>query len=440
MQQHSWSFWATFSVKLIQMCVPFLPNQFCFSSDMAQFLSSSPKWLPTVVSYIQNLVISRPNAKARAAYTNAAAELLQAYPDQAPGLLFKDKRGEEKPLGYMFVNLLLIDIRSSAPSLLQQLNTPEYPQISRRLASAFDIISVFIGFLVRSLEDESLETMVMAPDSLLKLRKGISETMSVTIEYLRDRWDASVAGAMGLHPDARSGTSNTVSGSHFTLAWDSMKNNAEEDPFIQSAARVLALWLREDDNEMLRKEATGLTDMFLDLYRSRETHILDFRLPVLVAFEALMSLHKGRTIFFEQGGWSILAKDLGDILREAPSTSSDMGPARGQEIVRVLLAALENADNANTTDEQMDLITTVAGYHLDGQKQSQTLKEFEVAVMMLCCTVLAGAAPAVLKQYAHSVSALRGLATQLQGVVASDEGLRDDIADVLTTLSEVTLR
>lgn len=404
----------------------------------SQILPANPKWLTTAVSYIQNLVVSRPNANARAAYTNAAASLLQSYPDQAPKLLFTDKRTEEKPFGYLFVNLLLIDIRSSAPSLLQQLNQPEYAHTSRRLASAFDTISIFVGFLVRSLEDESLETMVMAPDSLLKLRKGISETMSVTVEYLRDRWDASVAGAIGLHPDARTGTAETFAGSHFTLAWDSMKDNADEDPLIQSAVRALALWLREDDNEMLRKEATGLTDMFLDLYQSSESHKLDFRSPVLVAFEALMSLRKGRTIFLEQGGWAILTRDLSAILREETTSNNETEASRGIEIVRVLLSALENSDTANTTDEQLDFITTVAAWSYDTKEQPHIVKEFEVGVMMLCCTILAGAAPGVRKRYVHSIHALRGIATALQQAVAPDRGLASDMAEVLTTLNEVT--
>ncbi|KAK0385817.1 hypothetical protein NLU13_6994 [Sarocladium strictum] len=409
-----------------------------FRQAAPDILPSNPKWLSSAVSYIQNLVVSRPNAKARAAYTNAAAALLQSYPDQVPKLLFTDDRTEEKPFGYLFVNLLLIDIRSSAPTLLQQLNQPEYAQLSRRLASSFDTISIFVGFLVRSLDDESLETMVMAPDSLLKLRKGISETMSVTVEYLRDRWDASVAGAMGLHPDARTGTAETFAGSHFTLAWDSMKDNADEDPLIQSAVRALALWLREDDNDMLRKEATGLTDMFLDLYRSHESHKLDFRSPVLVAFEALMSLNKGRTLFLQQGGWAVLAKDLGAILQAATTGNNEAEAGRGLEIVRVLLAALENADTANTTDEQLDLITTVSAWSYEKKEQPPIVKEFEVAVMMLCCTILAGAAPGVRKRYVHSIHALRGIAIELRQMVTYDQVLVEDMVDVLSTLKTLT--
>lgn len=85
----------------------------------------------------------------------------------------------------------------------------------------------------------------MSPDSLLKLRKSISETMLVAIEYLRDRWDASVAGTMGLHPNARVGTAETATGSRRTLTWDSIATSADDDPLILSAVRALALWLRE---------------------------------------------------------------------------------------------------------------------------------------------------------------------------------------------------
>jgi hypothetical protein len=257
--------------------------------------------------------------------------------------------------------------------------------------------------------------------------------MSVTVEYLRDRWDASVAGAMGLHPDARSGTADTFAGTHFTLAWDSMKDNADEDPLIQSAIRALALWLREDDNDMLRKEATGLTDMFLDLYQSSATHKLDFRSPILVAFEALMTLNKGRRIFLEQEGWLVLAKDLSNILKNT-SSNNDAEVARGIEVVRILLSVVENAETKNITDQQLDLITIVAGCNFDTQSQSQTLQEFEVAVLMLCCTLLSEAPQAVRKRFVHSISALRGITTELRPRLANQE-LVEDVSEVMTTLN-----
>ncbi|KAL7798637.1 Neurochondrin domain-containing protein [Trichoderma afarasin] len=403
----------------------------------SEIIPPNPKWLNSVINFIRNLVSSRPNSAARSAYTNAAASLLRVYPKEASELIFKPEKGDENPFSYLFVNLLLIDIRSSAPVLLEHLNKPEYPNTSRRLASAFDIICIFIGHLVRSLEDESLETLIMSPDNLLKLRKGISETMSVTIEYLRDRWDATFAGAMGLHPEARSGKSETSMGSRFTLTWDSLEDIADEDPFILSAVRALAIWLREDENDMLRKEATGLTDMFMDLYRGSATEKLDFRSPILVALEGLVTFDKGRNILLQNDGWKTLSKDLVEILQHDASAISDDETSRGIEIVRVLLQISEQS--SDTAEEWMNLITAVAAWDVFRERQANPLVlELQVAALQLCCALLIKANIVMRKRYTHSISALAGIATQLGGGVPKDSFLREDIDDVLNVLGELS--
>ncbi|KAH6604275.1 hypothetical protein Trco_007721 [Trichoderma cornu-damae] len=404
----------------------------------SEVIPSDPKWLNAVIGFIRNLVTSRPNSAARSAYTNAAASLLRVYPKEASGLMFKAEKNDEKPFCYLFVNLLLVDIRSSAPLLLEQLNKPEYPNTSRRLASAFDIICLFIGHLVRSLEDESLETLIMSPGNLLKLRKGISETMSVTVEYLRDRWDATFAGAMGLHPDARSGKVETWMGSRLALTWDSLENMADEDPFVLSAVRALALWLREDEDDMLRREATGLADMLMDLYRGSSAEKLDFRSPALVALEALVTFEKGRHILLQHDGWNILSRDLcGILLQHDASSIGEDETARGMDIVRVLLPIAEQS--SGTAEEWMSLITAVAAWDVSRREQSPPpVLELQVAAMQLCCAVLVRAGPGTRKRYAHSVGALAGIATQLGRRIPRDGFLReamDDVQDVLGGLS-----
>lgn len=387
------------------------------------------------MGYIQNLVISRPTPEARSAYTNAAAAILQAYPSVAPELLFSKKEvKDEKPFGYLLVNLLLIDIRSSAPMLLEQLNQPEYAKTSRRLASALDVICIFIGYLVRSLEDESMDSLMMPPDSLLKLRKGISETMSLTIEYLRDRWDASVAGAMGLHPDARTGTTDVSMGSRYALAWDSLKNNADDDPLILSAVRTSALWLREDENDSLKKEATGLTDMFMDLYESSSSEKLDFRSPILVALEALVTLDQGREILLNHNGWQTLSQDLTNILQQSPRLGRESEAARGIDIIRVLLALVEQ-ENGGTVETWMNLITTVAAWDYPELEQSPLVQEFQVAVLQLCCTLLARASVGMRRRYMHSVSAIRGIASRLNATIGPKNSLREAMEDVNDTMT-----
>lgn len=278
--------------------------------------------------------------------------------------------------------------------------------------------------------------MVMQADSLLKLRKGISETMSVTVEYLRDRWDASVAGAMGLHPEARVGAAETSMGSRHTLAWDSMKNNADEDPFTLSALRALSLWLREDENDTLRKEATGLIDMLLDLYRSSSVEELDFRPAVLVALEPLVMIDEGRELLMKHEGWKVLSHDLTIILQEHSRLARDDETSRGIDTVRVLLLIVEQ-ERTGTSEEWMNLITTVAAWDLPEQSISPLLREFEVAVLQLCSAVLVSANLGLRKRYTHSISAIAGLASRLEKSIDRNDPLREQMNDVLGALTSV---
>ncbi|KAJ4313505.1 hypothetical protein N0V84_009382 [Fusarium piperis] len=424
------SFTGTDAVTLLEFLGYFLRNA------NHSILPRQPKWLKSVVNYIQNLVTSRPTPEARSAYTNAAASILQTYPIQGPKMLFTDAKKDDKAFSYLLINLLLIDIRSSAPTLLEQLNTPEYPKVSRRLTSAFDIISIFVGYLVQCLEDDSLETFIMTPDNLLKLRKGISETMSVTAEYLRDRWDASIAGAMGLHPDARAGTTETATGTHHTLAWDSIKDNADEDMFILSAVRALALWLREDDNDSLRKETTGLMDMFMDLYQSSSQEKLDFRSPILVALEGVTTMVKGRDSLLANDGWRILTSDLNSILQHGSRTCTEEDASRATDIVRILLPIVEQ-ETRGIPEAWMDLITAVAAWDVSDAEQpspSPVVQEAQVAALQLCCAVLVAANSGMRKRYQYSIAAINGIAAQLGGHVGPDSPVREMLDDVLATL------
>jgi hypothetical protein len=349
-------------------------------------------------------------------------------------LLFTDKSKGDKPFAYLFINLLLIDIRSSLPMLLQQLNSPQYSKLSQRLASSFDIISIFIGYLVQCLEDETMETFIMPPDSLLKIRQSISDAMSVTAEYLRDRWDASFAGAMGLHPDARIGAAETSFGSRQTLAWDAMTNDADSDPLNLSALQALAIWLREDDNEGLKEEATGLTDMMMDLYKSSPTGKLDFRSPVLVALEGLVTVDQGRDILLSNGGWRTLSSDLTAVLQEPPRVSPAADISRGLDIVRVLLAVVE-LETAETPEEWMGLITTVAGWDVPEGEQSANVRELHVAVLTLCSAILTNASQSMRRRYTHSMSAISGIVQHLTKTPDLDKHQQASLDEVRQTLN-----
>lgn len=406
-----------------------------------EWLPQNPVWLKTITVFIRNRVTSKPTAAGRAAYTNLAATLLQIYPAAASRLLFTDEGKSEKPFPYLLVNLILVDLRSSFPNLLGQLNDPKYESISKRIASAFDVVSAFIGFLVRFLEDESLEnaiSLMMAPEFLFKLRQSISETLSLAIEYLRDRWDGAEAGAMGLHPDARLGAANTSQGSHFTLSWDSKIDRANQDPLILAAVRTLALWLREDENDMLRKEATGLTDMFMDLYKSSADAgaRLDFRRPVLVALEGTTVVEEGVAALLDHNGWEILTKDLLMILRSTSSASNEEDAGRGIEIVRVLIPTVEG-ESPSSREAWMAVVTAVAGWDVPDAEQPPVVYEFQVAVLQLVAALMVNTHAGMRRRYVHSISAVLGIVEQLMGKIIEvhDESLEDSLRDVEITLS-----
>lgn len=383
--------------------------------------------------------MSKPTATSRAAYTNLSASLLQIYPAESSKLLFSDEAKSDKPFSYLFINLSLVDLRASFPALLGQLNSPDYESTSRRLASAFDVISAFIGYLVRFLDEEDLDgpllSLLMAADLLLKLRTSISETLSLAIEYLRDRWDASVAGAMGLHPDARIGPADTSRGSHLTLAWDSKTDRASQDPLILAAVRTLAIWLRDDDNDTLRREAAGLADMLMDLYKASVSGRLDFRSPVLVALEGIIAVDEGVTALLANEGWEVLTGDMLSILQTGSSAPPASEAARGIEIVRVILPVVER-EQPGSKESWLAVVTAVAAWHVpdcaDGQPP--VVLEFQVAVLQLVTALLTNTHLGVQRRYVHSIGAVMGIAKGLRGRASADAGLLEDLEDVESTL------
>lgn len=293
------------------------------------------------------------------------ATLFHLYPSQVPALFFNRPEKqisdlESKPVSYLFVKLLLIDIRSTVPSLLAILNSPEYPSTSARIAGSYDIISSFIGFLVQSLDDEDEDDtdvrpsarFPISPSLLLQLRVDISEVMSLTIEALRDRFDASVAGAAGLDPSARlhsAGPSNPS----LAISWESSDGGMTEDALTLSQLRTLALWLRDDDNDALRREAAGVMDALLYLYGSQGD--IDFRSPILIALEGIITVPEGVEAFLRTGGWETLVKDLRELLASLTPDS-----LRGAEIVRVLLGIAEADETGPAKEEWMEVVRMVS--------------------------------------------------------------------------------
>lgn len=257
--------------------------------------------------------------------------------------------------------MLLIDVRSTISSLQEQLDNPEYPKASKRIAESFDIISNFVGCLVQSFGDGSDDgdhdssidrdsQLQLEPSQLLQLRTDISETMSLTMEHLRDRYDASVAGAAGLHPSARTDIDPSLSAPR-TITWQSSTTSMFEDPLTLSEIRALALWLREDDNDALRKEAAGIMDVLLALFSETQPGI-DFCSPVLIALEGILEAPEGVEAFLREGGWQILTLRLKQVLR----TDGARAAEQGIEIVRILLAVVESDVTGPSKESWMGIV------------------------------------------------------------------------------------
>lgn len=346
-----------------------------------------------------------------------------------------NERSDQKPRSYLFVTVLLIDIRSTIPSLHEKLHSTEYSDISERISRAYDIISAFIGFLVQSLEtmdnddvNDGSRPAFSAPlpiDLLMKLRTSISEVMSLTIEHLRDRYDSSIAGAAGLHPSAR--TSNEGSTNPLPIAWDT-SNGISKDPLTLSQLRALSLWLRDEENDDLRREAAGIMDVLLALYRNISDQ--DFRFPVLLALEGIFETPDGIESFLREEGWAFLAADLENIL-PVPSEY-----ARGTEIVRVLLAVVE-ADVTGPAKEDWMPIVELARQSVVHAPDLTSL-DLGVAICQLAVELMVRAPRGIRNRRRDTVVELRQYSAALLTEERVSGGIRDGLEEVVQGLNSLS--
>ena len=345
----------------------------------------------------------------------------------------KEVKTDQKPETYIFVTVLLIDIRSTIPSLQEKLHSAEYSDLTERLVRAYDIISAFIGFLMESLEamdsdgeDEGASPAFSAPmpvDLLMKLRANISEVMSLTIQHLRDRYDSSTAGAAGLHPSAR--TRNEGSTNPLPIAWET-STGISKDPLTLSQLRALSLWLRDEENDALRREASGVTDVCLALYQ--DTSDQDFRFPVLLFLEAIIEVPEGVDSFLREEGWAILAADL----QTTPPIPSEH--ARGIEIIRVLLAVVESDVTGPAKEEWMPIVDLARQSIVDAP--STTDLDLGIAVCQLAVELLIRAPRGVRNRKRNAVTEMRKYADALLAKIDGGEsgGVRDGLEEVVQGL------
>ena len=345
----------------------------------------------------------------------------------------KKETTDQKPESYIFVTVLLIDIRSTIPSLQEKLHSIEYSDISERLVRAYDIISAFIGFLVQSLEavdsddeDAAASPAFSAPmpvDLLMHLRANISEVMSLTTEHLRDRYDSSTAGAAGLHPSARTRSEGTTN--PLPIAWET-STGISKDPLTISQLRALSLWLRDEENDSLRREASGITDVCLALYQ--DTSDQDFQFPVLLFLEAMIEIPEGVESFLRGEGWAILAADL----QTTPPIPSEH--ARGIEIVRVLLAVVESDVTGPSKEEWMPIVDLARQSIVHAP--STTNLELGIAICQLAVELLVRAPRSIRNRKRNAATEMRTYADALLANMDGGEsgGVRDGLEEVVQGL------
>jgi hypothetical protein len=365
-----------------------------------------------------------------------------------------------KPFTYLFVNLTLIDLRASLPSLLEQINSPEYPALSGRLTSALLIVSSFIAYLLRQMDESNAldlgnfeESFNISPDLLLKLNRSISETLSVVLEFLRDRWDAAVAGAHGLHPEARTGEAHTASGSLRTLAWDSKDESATagEDPLILGSLKVLGLWLDEDDGDDLRIEASSLSDMLMELYVKEADAAaapgafvtIGYRTLVLRVLSGVAKAQRGVEAVLEQDCWRIVSDDLLAILgRVSPDGMAECEVAGS---AAALLTDISEYAGDLRSESWLDLVTGLAACDVRGVDDNTSealpmpLQTLWYDVLELATKLLTGANQGTKRRYVHSAAAIKSKGRAILERAGHDEELRPAFEGLLEILDREPL-
>ncbi|KAI0476843.1 Neurochondrin-domain-containing protein [Xylaria cf. heliscus] len=382
----------------------------------------NPQWLRPVARLIQDMASSKQTADGRRAYTHCAAALLAAYPEEAPKPLFSDDPNAAKPIAYLFVKMVQVDILSTLHVLIPKLDTAEYPSLSRRIAGALDIMTSFVGFLITAADDEAVQKG-LTPDRILKLHEDLVRMIGDVMEYLRDRWDAFLAGARGIESTEASG------------------RNIFEDPITPAAIRLIATWLRDDDGEALRTQAAGLVDLFGELYKMNlsSTDMPELRLPILAALEGILHTSDGREAFNDGDLLSrCVYPDLRAILasQDVELTAGDY--LRGSAIVQVFHILMEYDENLRSHPGSIDFLESVAKYEVKPVNPEAGIPErsrlefqtdlLELAVMLLD-TSARGVSPALQQKIKTGVKGSISKVAENWGII-DDESMVARMAEL----------
>lgn len=265
---------------------------------------SPGEWIIRVFECLRMITTKSSSSEKRAICSGLATKLLDIG---SPELLFpsQQSQGEGRTSAFLFVQLITIDIRSMYPTLFESPQSPTYTVQSHQQADRLDILSRFLVYLV-DLND--ISEIGVEPNLILRLREDISESIAMTIEFLRDRWD-----------DARFSSSEVST--RATSADPTKMRIAHQDPLLMGAIHAVSLWLKEEDS--LRKEATGIIDIFLAIWDSERVVGFDHRHVILCALQALANEKEARQQILTYNGWNVLWRHIESIYIHAGSCSNN---------------------------------------------------------------------------------------------------------------------
>lgn len=325
---------------------------------------------------------------------------------------------------------------------MEMLASQSYSTTAIRLADSYDILCSFIMYLLENLgpdtdfTDDS-QPAILPPDLLLKLRRDFSETFSLTLEFFRDRWEATVTGASGLDPSARLDPNAPL-----TLTWDNPSLSPAGDPIVLAGLRALSLWLREDDNPQLHEQAVGNMDMFIPLYSASmlPDAKADFRHPIITAFSGIFpGSDDAVQAFLNHKGWPVLADDLVQCYRSLGGQKANCyPPTHMQDLIRVLIVVVESSAVPQSQQLWMETVRMMAKSSTPDVNDVETL-ETVVGGWHLAVSILSKAPKRLQRTFSGDARMIKGLAQRVLDKigVAMGDGLGDSLIEIVEALEEL---
>lgn len=237
-----------------------------------------------------------------------------------------------------------------------------------------------------------------------------------------------------------------------------------------AGSRVLALWLREDENAQLRTEAAGCMDMFLYLYagsggggdggKGEGGVRTDWRTHVLLALEGVVMVPAGVEAFLGQGGWGVLGGDLQACMAASssgigmPEGGNAGGNAEGYHyrvlsIIRVLLTVVESEEVGQTKESWLKFVSFLAGVPVTASAASKTALPQELGVVdplevwtaagQLAVALVLKAPRGVQRKFKGDCNRICTTAAELlqKGDATLDEGTLEGLEEVIDGFGEM---